>query len=500
LAEAIAMAYQTNPTLQGQRAEQRALDETYVSARTALRPTASFSAAAEYEREDFGAGGGASTTPAGVFVLSQGAGHFDANSGAAQITITQPIYTGGRTEYGIRAAEATVLAGREGLRLTEASVLQSVIQAYEDVRRDQAIEAIRRQNVEVLSRELDEAQTKFQAGQVTRTDTAQAEAQLAAARALLTSAQAQLQISRAGYAAVVGQNPGDLAAEPPLPGLPLTVDEAFDAAEGESPVLKKAVITEQSSRAKLMEARAANRPTVALQGAYGYSGEIAPFAAKDYDRSITAMATVTQPLFTGGLNSSNIRAALEQDNVDRIAVEASRRQVVQGVSQAWNAMTAARANRASNQEQVRAASLAFEGVQAEYRAGLRTTLDVLIAEESLRDAQLSLVQSRHDEYVGEASLLNAMGRLEARGLVRGVELYDPVKSFNRVKAVGAVPWEGLIEGVDSIGAPAARPDPAPAPTPPSGSVSMIRPATQAPSDSSFSTQLPTQSTPDPAQH
>jgi outer membrane protein len=486
------MAYQTNPTLLGQRAQQRALDETYVVARTGFRPTANVSGTAEYQRDDFGRLGGYTTTASGGAVISGGGGHSDSNGGAAQLTLNQPLFTGGRTESAVRAAEATVLAGREGLRASEAGVLQSVILAYEDVRRDQAIVGIRRNNVDVLASQLDETQTKFQVGQVTRTDTAQAAAQLSAARALLTSAQAQLQISRANYTAVVGQNPGDLAVEPPLPGLPTTVDQAFDAAEAANPTLQQAMNTERSSRAKVAEARAANRPTVALQGTLGYDGPLSPLETRDYDRSLTAMATVTQPIFTGGLNSSNIRAALEQNNADRIAIEGARRQVVQSVSQAWNTMAAAHANTGSDEEQVRSASVAFEGVQAEYRAGLRTTLDVLIAQEALRDAELALVQARHDEYVAEASLLNAMGRLEARALLRGVALYDPAVSFDRVKRIGAVPWEGLVEGLDSLGGPRERTLSAPvAAQTPTGAVTMAPADHPLPAHQPLSTEQPT---------
>jgi outer membrane protein len=499
LADAIAMAYQTNPTLAAQRAQQRGLDETYVQARSGFRPTASVSASTTYQREDFGAEGGATTTAAGAFVLAQGTGKVESNAGAAQLTITQPLYTGGRTAAGVRAAEATIVAGREDLRSVETSILQSVIQAYEDVRRDQEIVGIRRNNLEVLASQLDETRTKFQVGQVTRTDTAQAEAQLAAARALLSTAQAQLQISRAAYAAVVGQNPGDLAPAPTLPGLPPTVDQAFDAAESDNPSLRKAVATEQSSRQKVAQARAANRPTVSLQGSLGYQGALAPFNTRDYDRAITAMATVTQPIFTGGLNASNIRAALEQNNADRINIETARRQVVQTVAQAWNTMVSSHANTTSDEEQVRAAEVAFDGTQAEYRAGLRTTLDVLIAQQTLRDAELALVQARHDGYVAEANLLGAMGRLEARNLVRGVDFYDPVKAFNHVKHAGAVPWEGAVEAIDSLGAPslgapAAPPAPAAAPA---GDVSLIPADGPVPAHQPLSTQQPTAATPPP---
>ena len=499
LADAIAMAYQSNPTLTGQRAEQRALDETYVQARSGLRPNVSVQATTEYQREDFGAGGGSITTPNGAFVLSPGSGTVEANAGLAQLSLNQPLYTGGRTVAGIRSAEASVIAGREGLRSTEESVLFSVIQAYEDVLRDQKIVGIRRNNVDVLASQLDETNTKFQVGQVTRTDIAQAEAQLAQARALLTSAQAQFQISRAEYAAVVGQNPGDLAPPPVLPGLPPTVDQAFDEAEANNPMLKRAVSTEQASRQKVVQAKGANLPTVSLQASLGYEGALEPLAVRDYDRAFTALATVTQPIFTGGLNSSNIRAAIEQNNADRIGIETARRQVVQGVAQAWNTMSASHANIASNQEQVRSAGVAFEGEQAEYRAGLRTTLDVLIAQETLRDAELALVQAQHDDYVAEANLLSATGRLEARSLVRGVAFYDPAKSFNRVKNAGGTPWDGVVEAIDSIGAPKAGhavsallPDTA------SGEVTMVPADQPVAAHQPLSTVQPTAPTPSPA--
>lgn len=273
----------------------------------------------------------------------------------------------------------------------------------------------------------------------------------------MTSAQSQLEISRAAFVAVVGHPPGELAPAPALPGLPVDVDEAFADAEAGNPAVRQTLLAEQASRAKIAQARAANMPTVSLQGSIGYLGAIEPFAPKDYDRTITAMATVTQPIFTGGLNASNIRFALAQNNADRLAIEAARRQAAQAVAQAWSTRLAGKANLVSDQNQVAAASVAFEGAQAEYRTGLRTTLDVLLAEQTLRAAQLSLVGARHDFYVADAAVLAATGRLEVRVLVTGVPLYDPSRSLAAAKRVGAVPWEGVMEKIDALGAPDSQP-------------------------------------------
>jgi len=499
LADAIALAYQSNPTLQAQRAQQRELDETYVQARAGWRPTASVTGQAYWSRTDlgkeYGAQGEIVSNGAGGYSQVAGGGSYQENYGEGQISVTQPLYTGGRIAATVKAAEATVLAGRETLRSVEAQIILAAVTAYEDVRLNQQILGIRTDNAGVLRSQLAETQAKFDVGQVTRTDVAQAQAQLASANALLAVAKANLQISRANYAAVVGQNPGELAVEPVLPGLPVAVDQAFDIADSDNPALRQAELTEQSSRAKVVEAKAADRPTVSATAGVGYLGQLQPLGVQDFDRTVSGQVTITQPIFTGGVNSSLIRQAMEQNTSDRIGIEGARRTVVQTVAQAWNTMVGDEASVTANQEQVRAAQVAFEGIREQYRVGLSTTQDVLLQQTSLENAELVLVQARHDAYVAEATLLQAMGRLEARALVTGAPLYDPLKSFNRVKTAGAVPWEPLIAALDSVGAPSVgvpRPIPAPAAAGPQpASVTMIPAEQAAPTNGALSTAQPT---------
>ena len=521
LADAIALAYQSNPTLLVQRAQQRVLDETYVQARAGWRPSISVGGQAYWSRTDFGheslstaaigngstgsstgLGSGSSTIGSGSTTPIPTAGlggHYEYNYGYGQITATQPLYTGGKTAATVDAAEATVLAGRQGLRGVETTLVQNVVTAYEDVRRDQQILKIRTDNAALLRDQLSETQTKFQVGQLNRTDVAQGQAQLSSAEALLATSKAQLQISRAEYTAVVGQNPGELASEPALPGLPATVDQAFDAAEAESPSLLQAQITEQASRSKIVAAKAANRPTVSAQASFGAEGTLAPFGVRDFDRVVSGALVYSQPIFTGGVNSSLIRQAIEQNGSDRIAIEGARRSMVQAVAQAWNTMQGDKASVISNVQQVSAAEVAYEGLREQYRVGLSTTLDVLIQQQTLENAQLSLAQARHDEYVAEAALLAAMGRLEESDQVRGVQLYDPAKSFNKVRHAGSTPWEPLVAAIDMVGEPDLG---AERPTVPStvvsGDVDMV-PADRPPAASQpLSTVQPTTPLADPA--
>ncbi|MBA3811276.1 MAG: TolC family protein, partial [Caulobacteraceae bacterium] len=274
----------------------------------------------------------------------------------------------------------------------------------------------------------------------------------------LSTAQASLANSRAGYAAVVGQNPGKLAPEPSLAKfLPATVDVAFDAAEHNNPQIRRSDYTEQSSAARVAAAKAQTRPTVSLQASFGYGGGNfgldTPFA--NYSHDLTATAVANFPIFTGGLTSSQIRQAAETNNVDRITIETTRRQVLLLVSQAWNQLLGARANLVANQEEVKAANIAFEGTRQEAQVGLRTTLDVLITEQDLSNAQLALVNARHDEYLAAAVLLSAMGALVAKNLTPDVPAYDPRTNFDQVRhSYGWIPWEPAVARVDHLGAPA----------------------------------------------
>ena len=480
LAEAVALAYQSNPQLQSQRAVQRQLDETYVQARAGFRPTSNASGSASYSQTP---GPNGDTT--------------SRNAASVSVAASQPLYTGGRVTAAVNAAEATILAGRQTLRATEQAVLQTVIQAFQDVLRDQQIVAIRQQSVTVLSSQFEETGARFEAGLLTRTDVARAEAQLAAARAQLTSSQAQLQISRANYATAVGQNPGELIPPPTLPGLPADVTAAFAEAESNNPNLQRAQLSEQASRYRVAQIRAQRKPTVSMTASLGYSGALDPFDLGDFGHSLNASIVASQPLFTGGVINSQIRSALEQNTSDRILIEQARRQAVQAVSQAWNQMLAAQGNITSNDQAVRAATVAFEGAQEQYRVGLSTTLDVLLAQETLRTAQLARVQSLRDLYVAQASLLNAMGRLDAASLIQGAPLYDPAASFERIKNNGAVPWEHLVESLDAIGAarPADPSRPIPTPASPNGPVTLNPAAVAAPAaataEPTFSTSVPT---------
>jgi outer membrane protein len=120
--------------------------------------------------------------------------------------------------------------------------------------------------------------------------------------------------------------------------------------------------------------------------------------------------------------------------------------------------------------QLGSARIYYEGSFEEYRAGLRSTFDVLFAQGALRDTEIALVAARHDLYLAQANLLRRMGVLEVANLVTGVGLYDPSANIRHVERRGGIPWDPALRALDrldrpspktrTIDQPPALPDPA----------------------------------------
>ena len=421
---ALLKAYQTNPTLTGARAGQRANDENVPIQKAGARPR--LMAGADYTE-----------------VLKRPANSFNApeRSIAGDATLTVPIYAGGSVRNGIKAAKTRVESGQANLRGTEASVFSRVVAAYMDVIRDSAIVSLNRANVNVLSVNLDATNDRFEVGDLTRTDIAQSESRLALARSQLQTAEANLITSRENYIALVGTPPDDLQQPPVLPNLPATPDDAVDVAMADNPDIIAARKEREAARYDTKAARAGRLPTLSAftQGAYtnylGTLGSNIPGASvAQTQQQASAGLSATIPLYQGGQPAARIRQneALESQAIEgEIETE---RGVIAQTRAAFATWQASLQTIQSSKVAVDASSLSLEGVRAENTVGSRTILDILDAEQEALRARVELVSAERNAYVAGFTLLAAMGHAEADdlGLEAGV-LYDPMVNYNRVK-------------------------------------------------------------------
>ncbi|HJV43471.1 TolC family outer membrane protein [Caulobacter sp.] len=438
LADAITAAYQSNPNIQAQRAAMRALDENYTQARGAYGLQASAQVGENYGwRKQNGAQSG-----------QEGA------SQTTQLQLSQAIYSNGRYAARLAGVEAQIKAARENLRRIEMDLLVRVTNAYVSVRRDREVLRISLGGEAWLRKQLQDTEDKYSVRQVTLTDVQQAKARLASASTQVANAQAQLNVSVAYYASLIGHLPETLEPEPDIDGLPENLDEAFNQAEQSNPTLLAAAYTEKASREGVAEARAQRLFSVSANASYR-NGSLAPYLAYDRAREDTVNAgiTLTQPLFSGGQLNSQIRQSIEENNRDKLLIDDARRNMVLSVSQYWDQLVAARKSLVSQEAEMNADTIAFYGVREEERFALRSTIEVLNAQAELQNAQLAFVRGRTSEYVGRVQLLAQVGTLEVGNLAPGVAAYDPTRHFKKVRYKGMLPTDLIVQTLDKVALP-----------------------------------------------
>lgn len=423
LREALVAAYQTNPTLSGSRAAQRATDESVAIAKADGRPSAT---------SDFGFQEN--------FLRSANSFTAPLRQSTAGGSIDVPIYSGGAVKNAIRAARTRVEAGQFDLRATEASVFSNVVATYMDVIRDSAIVNLNRANVGVLTVNLEATGDRFEIGDLTRTDVAQSESRLEIAKSDLETVRARLIASKERYIALVGHEPGDLEPPPPLPNLPETPDQAVDLALAHNPDLLAAKERSEAAEFDIKTARASNKPKVSTyaQGRYvnfhGTLGGNIPGTVFIQEQSTAEVGIrASMPIYQGGRPAAQIRQAQARSGQAYEQLIAVERDVISQTRAAYSSWRAAERVIQSSERAVSAASLSLEGVRAENSVGNRTILDILNAEQEFLNAQVQLVTARRNSYVAGFSLLAAMGRAEARDLgLEGGPLYDPDVNYERV--------------------------------------------------------------------
>src|SRR4051812_3881087 len=305
---ALTQAYQNNPTLNSQRASVRATDETVPQALSGYRPRVPLTATAGEQYLDshtktFTTAGGRPTT-----TYSQTSG----NLGLQQYggTITQTLLNGFGTASRTRQAEQLVSAARETLRLSEQTVLLNAATAYMNLIRDAAILQLQRSNVEVLQEQLRQTRDRFNAGEVTRTDVAQAESRLASARATMLTAESNYVTSKSTYRRVIGVEPGTLAPASPVDSLsPRSLQAAVEEARARHPSVTTAMFNVDAAVFQVKIAESSLYPTLNVVGSAQQSYGSALTTTQNFAGSVVGQLSI--PVYQGGTEYATIRQAKE---------------------------------------------------------------------------------------------------------------------------------------------------------------------------------------------
>ena len=410
---ALAKAYMNNPDFNAQRAALRATDEGVQRARAGLLP--SVSASSSLGRE--------SRSLSSSYMLSPR---------TLGLSATQSIYNGARVSNQIDLSEKTVLAAREQLRSVEQKVLFGSSSGYMAVVRDTAVLKVRQANINVLKEQLRQTEDRFNVGEVTRTDVAQVSAQLAAAEAERSAAQASLASSVASYQQIIGSMPDALADAVPLVNMvPTSLDQALLIGQADHPDIRTARFSVDIAAAGVKIAQGELLPSLSLKGSLTHANDYK--SADDEYNDASILASLTIPLYEGGEVHARVRQLKETLGQRRLEADSALRAVIAEISSAWSQYITSQARIKAAETQIEAATVALNGTREEAKVGQRTTLDVLIADQTLLGAQVNLVTAQTDRVVASYRVLSSVGKLSANSLGLKVKGYDAKVHYDKVK-------------------------------------------------------------------
>ena len=427
LPEALVKAYQSNPQLNADRARQRGTDENVPQALAGYRPqiVAGLSAGLQAVRNLLPDNSvqGATLRPWTIGV-----------------TVTQVLFNGFKTANSVRVAEFQVQSGREALRNTGQGVLLDAVTAYMNVLANQALVEAQRTNVAVLREIQATTKRRLDAGDVTPTDTAQAEARLSRGLADLNAAEVALAISKATYTQVIGEAPSQLVPAATVDRLsPNALAAATEAAGHEHPAILGAGFDVDVAQTTIKVAESSFLPTVSVQANASRSIQSDSTLSTSATDQASILGQINVPIYDGGTAASQTRQAKELASQSRMVLEQVRNQARTAVASAWVTNEGTKVALAAAESEVRAANVALQGVRREAEGGQRTTIDVLNAQQDLTNARSRLIQGQRDRVIASYTLLSAVGRLDVHVLSLNTPDYLPEVHYHQVRDA----WHGV---------------------------------------------------------
>jgi TolC family type I secretion outer membrane protein len=432
LLDALAGAYATNPQIRGARAQLEATAEGAPQALAGWRPTVTMTTNAGPERIDY-----ITKTSAGDIVGTE-----NMHQKLYQVAVTQPLYSGGQTIAKTGQADHLFAAQQWSLMSTEQNIMLAVASDYADVARDEAIVEVNEKNVKFLAHELARTRERVRVGEVTATDVAQSEGYYAAAGASLKQALATLAASRANYQRDVGQPPAHLRSPSLSLALPKTRDDAVNETMDDNPDILSAKESTLAARFNVDAIRSQLLPQVSAVAGMEKTRDL-NVEGQDLTAK-TVMLQMTMPLYEAGSVYSETRQAMRTVAVQRSQIDTARRQAVDNVSAAWDQYAELQGVVKSLKEAVQADAKTLEGMIAENTVGVRTVFDVLNAQSTLFNAQVSLATAQASEFTARLGIAQGIGKLTAADLKLPVAPYDPNAYMNAVRDK----WIGFYPATD----------------------------------------------------
>jgi len=343
----------------------------------------------------------------------------------AGLQIVQSIYQGGKLVAAVRAAKVTKQQALAQYQATLTDTLLAVRLAYYDILLAAQQITVNEASVNLLQKELDDQQRRYDAGTVPHFNVLRASVSVANARPPLIQARNNYRIAKNNLANLLGYNlPRDIWENIPLK-LTDTLDatpyqinlpDALQQALTKRPELAALRNTEELQKLNITDASSGYKPNLSIFAGYNWLnrqfGNPPTYATpgpNEYLDGWNAGAQVSWDIFDGMLTHGKVVQARALYSKSITAVDEEMRDIELEVRTAYSDFLEAREVLESQKTVQDEAEEALREANARADAGTGTQLDVLDAENSLTQARSTQVQALHDYDAARARFERAIG-------------------------------------------------------------------------------------------
>jgi len=412
LRDALARAVYNHPDLKEAVARIEA-DEFGVTASTAPRyPTFSFSAS--------GAQSGSTGQPGGLDVVRTGL----QRSYGYGISLSQQILDFGRTHHSIRLSELQLGATRLNYLTIRQNVLNSVVQAYFNLlRQDQSI-TVNEENVRNARLILEQAQGFLEAGTGAKIAVVQAEADLANAefgliQALGAYGRAQADLAQAmGMDLLPDVDPVEMFLDVPT----WNTDTVRKYALTTRPDVAAASLQVAQAETRIRLAKAEYLPRISLGAGYNWNDNVFPPNNTSYNVGLS----LSVPLINEPTLSSAVGAAEANYEAALASFQSTENQAVREATSSLYSLRESVASAQAASEALRFATESFRLATERYQVGVGSPVEVSQAQRRLVEARSQEVQARFNVQLAISQLLRNTGQLDTAALLPPELVIDPV--------------------------------------------------------------------------
>lgn len=416
LFKSLASSYLNNPELNSQREKTKAVDETLVQAYSNFKPKVT---------GIFSKGDTLNKNSTNYNNLSVADSNFQKTT--QSITVTQKLFQGINNS---KKVKKNVEISRYELKNVEQEVLFKTVKAFTEVILYKKQVLINEDNLNLSDKQVELDKARYNKGAIRLSDLAQSESSLASAKSKLLSSQNALENSKNIFKNIVGYFPKNLKLSNLTDLiLPTSLKETILLAKKNNPNL---IIV------SLKVKRAIDDLNHSREDAFGPKASLS-YEASEHDEfsatidkrfQSTFKAEISIPFYSGGKGSSlvkekkSLKISSELDYIDK------KNEITQTASSAWLDYRLNLSRLDLAKAQLKAAEIAFEGIEQEYESGQRTTLDVLSSRGLMLEARINLINSERNEILSRFNLLKVTGNLTASFLKLRARIYNP-KEYTR---------------------------------------------------------------------